>query len=148
MSLRVHCVAVVHTLHCLTQPAHHREVKDLRDVLLTNVVGTYMVTKAFLPLIRKGHKKQVRAVLLLPTSNRLPCPLHFWRGHLPILMHQCGCRSSTSPQPSGPSAKCKRALTPQRIPSLPRSRTSIWHTAAARLPSTCVSEPSLPSGTA
>ena len=36
-----------------------REVKDLRDVLLTNVVGTYMVTKAFLPLIRKGHKKQV-----------------------------------------------------------------------------------------
>ncbi|CAK0786303.1 hypothetical protein CVIRNUC_009516 [Coccomyxa viridis] len=35
------------------------EAKDLRDVLLTNVVGTYMVTKAFLPLIRKGHKKQI-----------------------------------------------------------------------------------------
>jgi NAD(P)-dependent dehydrogenase (short-subunit alcohol dehydrogenase family) len=37
----------------------YRKAKDLQDVLLTNVVGTYMVTKAFLPLIRKGHKKQV-----------------------------------------------------------------------------------------
>ena len=53
--------AEVHTLYCLTLHACHREAKDLRDVLLTNVVGTYMVTKAFLPLIRKGHKKQVRA---------------------------------------------------------------------------------------
>ena len=43
----------------LSRDCYCREVKDLRDVLLTNVVGTYMVTKALLPSIRKGHKKQV-----------------------------------------------------------------------------------------
>lgn len=40
-----------------------REVKDLREVLLTNVVGTYLVTKAMLPSIRKGRKKQVGTAL-------------------------------------------------------------------------------------
>ena len=51
MSLTIECSTL------LLWPA--RDAKDLQDVLLTNVVGTYMVTKAFLPLIRKGHKKQV-----------------------------------------------------------------------------------------
>lgn len=30
-------------------------------MLLTNVVGTFMVTTAFLPLIKKGKKKEVSA---------------------------------------------------------------------------------------
>ena len=34
-------------------------------MLLTNVVGTYMVTKALLPSIRKGHGKQVGTALRL-----------------------------------------------------------------------------------
>ena len=37
----------------------------MRDVLLTNVVGTYMVTKALLPSIRRGSKKQVGTLLEL-----------------------------------------------------------------------------------
>jgi len=32
---------------------------DLEDTLLTNVTGVHMVTKAFLPLLRKGDRKKV-----------------------------------------------------------------------------------------
>lgn len=36
-----------------------RELEDLKQVLLTNVVGTFAVTKAFLPLLKQGKKKVI-----------------------------------------------------------------------------------------
>ena len=36
-----------------------RDPEDLKHVLLTNVVGTFAVTKAFLPLLKSGKKKTI-----------------------------------------------------------------------------------------
>ena len=36
-----------------------RDLEDLKHVLLTNVVGTFAVTKAFLPLLKSGKKKTI-----------------------------------------------------------------------------------------
>lgn len=36
-----------------------REVEDLQHVLTVNVVGTFAVTKAFLPLLRIGARKTI-----------------------------------------------------------------------------------------
>ncbi len=36
-----------------------RELEDLKHVLLTNVVGTFAVTKAFLPLLKSGKKRTI-----------------------------------------------------------------------------------------
>ena len=48
---------------CSESQVQRRKAEDLREVLMTNVVGTYMVTKAMLPSIRKGRKKQVGTAL-------------------------------------------------------------------------------------
>ncbi len=37
----------------------YRDLEDLRHVLMVNVVGTYAVTKAFLPLLHKGTQKTI-----------------------------------------------------------------------------------------
>jgi len=42
-----------------TTPGGIEAMDDLEDVLLTNVTGVHMVTKALLPLLRKGDKKKV-----------------------------------------------------------------------------------------
>lgn len=34
-------------------------MEDLKHVLLTNVVGTFAVTKAFLPLLKSGKKRTI-----------------------------------------------------------------------------------------
>lgn len=36
-----------------------REIDDMKAVLLTNVVGTFAVTKAFLPLLKQGRMKTI-----------------------------------------------------------------------------------------
>ena len=36
-----------------------RTVQEFTEVLLTNVVGTFSVTKSFLPLLKAGHKKVI-----------------------------------------------------------------------------------------
>lgn len=36
-----------------------RDLEDLKQVLLTNVVGTFAVTKTFLPLLKQGKKKVI-----------------------------------------------------------------------------------------
>lgn len=36
-----------------------RDVDDLRQVLMINVVGTFTVTKAFLPMLKSGNKKTI-----------------------------------------------------------------------------------------
>ena len=36
-----------------------RDVDDLQQVLNINVVGTFAVTKAFLPLLKAGHKRTI-----------------------------------------------------------------------------------------
>ena len=36
-----------------------RDLEDLKAVLLTNVVGTFAVTKALLPLLKQGNKKTI-----------------------------------------------------------------------------------------
>ncbi|KAL3137031.1 hypothetical protein ABBQ32_006619 [Trebouxia sp. C0010 RCD-2024] len=36
-----------------------RTIQDFTEVLLTNVVGTFSVTKGFLPLLKAGHKKVI-----------------------------------------------------------------------------------------
>lgn len=36
-----------------------RDLEDLKHVLLTNVVGTFAVTKAFLPLLKSGKKRTI-----------------------------------------------------------------------------------------
>ncbi|KAL3148373.1 hypothetical protein ABBQ38_013830 [Trebouxia sp. C0009 RCD-2024] len=38
---------------------NEQTVQDFTEVLLTNVVGTFSVTKSFLPLLRAGHKKVI-----------------------------------------------------------------------------------------
>lgn len=37
----------------------HRDADEFKDVLLTNVLGPFLVTKALLPVIKMGNKKQV-----------------------------------------------------------------------------------------
>lgn len=36
-----------------------RDIDDLRQVLMINVVGTFAVTKAFLPMLKSGNKKTI-----------------------------------------------------------------------------------------
>lgn len=36
-----------------------RSVQEFTEVLLTNVVGTFSVTKSFLPSLKAGHKKVI-----------------------------------------------------------------------------------------
>ena len=36
-----------------------RTIQEFTEVLLTNVVGTFSVTKSFLPLLKAGHKKVI-----------------------------------------------------------------------------------------
>lgn len=36
-----------------------RDIEDMKAVLLTNVVGTFAVTKAFLPLLKQGRMKTI-----------------------------------------------------------------------------------------
>ena len=36
-----------------------RDLEDMKHVLLTNVVGTFAITKAFLPLLKQGSKKTI-----------------------------------------------------------------------------------------
>ena len=36
-----------------------RTVQEFTEVLLTNVLGTFSVTKSFLPLLKAGHKKVI-----------------------------------------------------------------------------------------
>ena len=36
-----------------------RDPGEFPDIFKTNVIGPYLVTKALLPLIKKGRKKQV-----------------------------------------------------------------------------------------
>lgn len=43
----------LHMLCCL------RSLEDFKNVLLINVVGTFAVTQAFLPLLKAGHKKTI-----------------------------------------------------------------------------------------
>ena len=38
-----------------------RDEDEFRDILIINSLGPFLVIKAFLALIRKGSKKQVRA---------------------------------------------------------------------------------------
>ena len=40
-----------------------RDPGEFPDIFKTNVVGPYLVTRALLPLIRKGRKKQVRKLV-------------------------------------------------------------------------------------
>ena len=53
----------VHTCHscntCSARWVARRDLEDLKHVLLTNVVGTFAVTKAFLPLLKSGKKKTI-----------------------------------------------------------------------------------------
>lgn len=37
----------------------YRDIEDMKAVLLTNVVGTFAVTKAFLPLLKQGKMKTI-----------------------------------------------------------------------------------------
>ena len=39
-----------------------RDPGEFSDIFKTNVVGPYLVTRALLPLIKKGKKKQVRSL--------------------------------------------------------------------------------------
>jgi NAD(P)-dependent dehydrogenase (short-subunit alcohol dehydrogenase family) len=45
---------------CWDCPARS-DPEEFREVLLTNVIGSFMVITALLPLIKKSTKKQVRA---------------------------------------------------------------------------------------
>ena len=36
-----------------------RTIQEFTEVLLTNVVGTFSVTKSFLPLLKAGHKRVI-----------------------------------------------------------------------------------------
>lgn len=41
---------------------HHvlcRDLEDMKHVLLTNVIGTFAVTKAFLPLLKQGKQRTI-----------------------------------------------------------------------------------------
>lgn len=37
----------------------HRTLEDFKNVLLINVLGTFSVTKAFLPLLKAGREKTI-----------------------------------------------------------------------------------------
>lgn len=57
----------VYLWYACMRPAHCRHAaclvcrttQEFTGVLLTNVVGTFAVTKSFLPLLRAGHKKVI-----------------------------------------------------------------------------------------
>lgn len=49
-----------------------RDDDEFKEVLMTNVMGPFLVVKSFLPLIKKGKKKQVRAPPGMNTGTK-PC---------------------------------------------------------------------------
>ena len=48
-----------------------RDPGEFSDIFKTNVVGPYLVTRALLPLIKKGRKKQVRKLVSPRMINNL-----------------------------------------------------------------------------
>ena len=46
-------------LYLRAEIPHCRDLEDLKQVLLTNVVGTFAVTKALLPMLKQGKKKVI-----------------------------------------------------------------------------------------
>ena len=57
LSAAMHCCGIVTAAETF-QPVC-RDIDDLQQVLMINVVGTFAVTKAFLPMLKRGNKKTI-----------------------------------------------------------------------------------------